>query len=150
MAKFVYKLQNILNVKSKIEEQAKNEYAIMKIALDEEIEKLDVLLNRKSSYEEKLRGEVKHVLNIRDINFCREAIQTLEYYIEEQKRNIKLAENRLERARIKMNEAMIDRKTHEKLKEHAFDEFVREVNHEESKETDELVSFKYNNNSEDE
>lgn len=149
MAKFIYKLQNILNVKSKIEEQAKNDYAIMKIALDEEIDKLNVLIKRKGSYEDKLRGEVEHVLNIRDINFCREAIQTLEYYIEEQKRKVKLAENRLERARIKMNEAMIDRKTHEKLKEHAFDDFVREVNQVEGKETDELVSFKYNN-SEDE
>ena len=39
---------------------------------------------------------------------------------------------------------MIERKTHEKLKENKFEEFVKEVNDEENKVTDELVSFKYN------
>ena len=151
MAKFIYKLQNILNVKSKIEEQAKNEYAIAKLYLDEEIDKLNSLVARKAIYEEKLRNQVEHVLNIKEINLCSQAIKTLEYHVEEQEHNVKLAENKLERARVKMNEAMIDRKTHEKLKENAFDEFLKELTHEENKETDELVSYKYNNfeNSED-
>ncbi len=145
MAKFIYKLQSILNIKSKIEEQAKNEYAIAKHHLDEEYDKLHYLVLKKTSYEDKLRGEVEYILKIKEITRCHQAIKTMEYHIEEQKRNIKLAEKRLERARIKMNEAMIERKTHEKLKENAFEEFKKEVTHEEYKETDELVSYKYNN-----
>ena len=39
---------------------------------------------------------------------------------------------------------MIDRKTHEILKEKAFDEFKKEAEKEESKAVDELVSFTHN------
>ena len=41
---------------------------------------------------------------------------------------------------------MKDRKIHEKLKEKAFDEFKLELNDQEKKEIDELVSFNYNDN----
>jgi flagellar FliJ protein len=40
---------------------------------------------------------------------------------------------------------MVDRKTHEKLKEHKFEEFKRELAVEENKEIDQLVSYKFNN-----
>ncbi len=146
MAKFIYKLQSVLNIKLKVEEQAKNEYAIAKNYLDQENDKLTCIISRKASYEEKLRGQVEHILNIKDINLCRQAIKTLEYHIEEQQRNVKLAEKKLERARVHMNHAMIERKTHEKLKENAFEEFMMELNHEENKETDELVCYKYSDN----
>ena len=36
---------------------------------------------------------------------------------------------------------------HEKLREHAFEEFLDEIDREESKITDELVSYTYFNNS---
>ena len=49
----------------------------------------------------------------------------------------------LERARGKLNEAVAERKIHEKLKENSFEEFVHEVNAAESKEIDELVSYTY-------
>ena len=44
------------------------------------------------------------------------------------------------------DEAMVERKTHEKLKEKAFEEFKQELLHEESKEIDELVSYTYHDN----
>ena len=39
---------------------------------------------------------------------------------------------------------MVDRKTQEILKDKAFEEFKRELEAAESKEVDEVVSFKYN------
>lgn len=39
---------------------------------------------------------------------------------------------------------MMERKTHEKLKERAFEKFKEELKAEESKEIDQLVSFTYN------
>ena len=41
---------------------------------------------------------------------------------------------------------MIERKTYEKLKENAFEDFKKEIEVAEQKEIDELVSFKFNNN----
>lgn len=61
-----------------------------------------------------------------------------------QKRNIALAQKNLDIARGKLNQVMVDRKTQEILKDKAFEEFKRELEATESKEVDEVVSFKYN------
>ena len=63
---------------------------------------------------------------------------------EQQKKKIDRAKKEVELARIKLNEVMIDRKTHEKLKERAFDEFKQELSDTEAKEVDEIVSFNFN------
>jgi flagellar FliJ protein len=54
------------------------------------------------------------------------------------------AELELNDARQKLNEVMVERKTHEKLREKAFEKFKQELKDSESKEIDELVSFTYN------
>ena len=51
--------------------------------------------------------------------------------------------NELSSAREKLNEAMKERKTYEKLKENAFEDFKKELNAEEQKEINELVSFRF-------
>ena len=43
MAKFIYRMQNILNLKLKLEEQQKMEFAAARKRLDEEEEKLELL-----------------------------------------------------------------------------------------------------------
>ncbi len=45
-----------------------------------------------------------------------------------------------------MVEAMKERKIQEKLREKAFDRFLKEIADEESKMVDELVAYKYNSN----
>ena len=51
------------------------------------------------------------------------------------------AKNILEQKRVKLQIAMQERKTQEKLYENAFEEFMREENARESKEVDELTSY---------
>lgn len=48
MAKFIFKMESILSVKEKLEEQAKAEYSIEIMKLRQEEEKLEELENRKS------------------------------------------------------------------------------------------------------
>lgn len=55
-----------------------------------------------------------------------------------------MAQKNLDIARGKLNQVMVDRKTQEILKDKAFEEFKRELEATESKEVDEVVSFKYN------
>ena len=45
MAKFIYRMQNILNIKYKLEESAKQEYAEARQTLVAEEQKLDALKN---------------------------------------------------------------------------------------------------------
>ena len=51
------------------------------------------------------------------------------------------AEKALEEARKRLDSVMKDRKTHEKLREHAFERFKEELKAEEIKEIDELTSY---------
>jgi len=146
MAKFIYKMENILSIKFKLEEQAKSAFGQAKILLDKEEEKLKLLHDRKQEYEGILRGEINDVLDVREIIRCQEAIEILKYDIKIQQVCVNSAKQQVELARIKLNEAMIDRKIHEKLKETAFEEFKKEINSEEQKEVNELVSFTYGKN----
>lgn len=143
MAKFRYRMQNVLNIKLSMERQAKQQYAEASAKLREEEEKLNVLLRRKFEYEQKARELLKDSLNVREISQNNEAITRMEEFIIQQRRAVQTAMKNVEKARQKMTEVMQERKTHERLREKAFDEFLVEEKQHESKEIDELVSYTY-------
>ena len=146
MAKFVYRMQNILNIKEKLEEQARNEYAAQRAALNEAEDEEQRLRNWKKSYEEEALKLRTDSLNLRDIEENANAIATLEGMIKDQQKVVRQEEDKLEERRAELEEAIKERKTQDKLKEHAFDEFKAEVNHQEAKEIDELTSYTYGSN----
>lgn len=143
MARFRYRMQNILNVKQKLETQARNEFAIASQKVREEEEKLNELINRRSAYEAYLAELYKGNLDIVKIHETNEAIESMKGIIEDQRDNLKYAERVLEERRRELQDAMQDVKTHEKLKERQFDIFLKDEAAKESKEIDELVSYRY-------
>ena len=143
MAKFKYRMQSILEVKKKLEEQAKNEFAAARAVLNEEEEKLEQLKKRKEAYEDEGRALRENTLNIMDIIENKEALLRMDEFIADQQLNVKRAQDRMEEARLALQNAMQESKTQEKLREKAFEQFVKEENKRESKEIDELVSFTY-------
>ncbi|MBP8969051.1 MAG: flagellar export protein FliJ [Lachnospiraceae bacterium] len=143
MARFRYKMQNILSIKEKMETQAKQSFADAKRRLDAELETLEELLIRKREIE-KHAVEVLHGdLDMHEIEDSQMARIIIDQKIAEQRMNISKAETALENARSQLEEAVKERKTHEKLKEKQFDEFVREENRAESKTIDELTTYTY-------
>jgi len=143
MAKFRYSMQSILNIKMKMETQAKQEFSAAKNALDEEEKKLAVLKRRKAEYEEEGRTLRSGVLHVRDIEDNKNAILTMDQFIAEQRLEVKKAENKLEQARERLTDVMKERKTHETLREKAFESFLQEENRQEGKSIDELTSYTY-------
>lgn len=143
MAKFKYRMQSILDVKMKLEVQAKQEFSAAKAVLDEEEEKLGKLILRKNGYEEKAKELLAGTLQVQEIQDNKNAILKMDEYIELQKEQIKKVEKKLEAARVRLTELMQDRKMHEKLKERAFEEFLEDIKKQESKEVDELTSYTY-------
>ena len=143
MAKFKYRMQSILEVKKKLEEQAKNEFAAARAALNEAEDKLEQLKKRKEAYEDEGRALRESTLNIMDIIENKEALLRMDEFIADQQLNVKRAEERMEEARLALQTAMQESKTQEKLREKAFDQFMKEENARESKEIDELVSYTY-------
>lgn len=143
MARFRYSMQSILNIKLKMETQAKQEFSAARAALDEEEERLRALYDRKSGYEEMGVKLLSGTLKLREINENKMAIRCMEDYIERQQISVNMAEENLERAREKLTEVRMERKTHETLKEKAFEAFLMEEKRQESKEIDQLTSYTY-------
>lgn len=143
MAKFRYRMQSILEIKKKLEEQAKNEFSAARAALNEEEDKLEQLKKRKEAYEDEGRALRENTLNIMDIIENKEALLRMDEFIADQQLNVKRAQDRMEEARLALQNAMQESKTQEKLREKAFEQFVKEENKRESKEIDELVSYTY-------
>lgn len=146
MAKFIYKLQNILNIKLSMETQAKTAYAEAARKLDSEENKLNALFQKRMEYEEQCRKFSQAKLDIPSIQRCNSAIEITKDLIKKQIVAVRVAEKNLDAARNRLNDAMKERKTYEKLKDNSFQVFMQELNAEEKKEIDELVSFNYNDN----
>ena len=136
-------MQNILNVKDKLETQAKNEFAIAAAKEREEEEKLNALKARRDGYEAELKRLVEATLNVTSIKEAEDALEVIKYHVRMQELNLAAARQELEVARQKLTAAMQDRKTHERLKEKQFEQFVAEEAAKESKEIDELVSYRF-------
>lgn len=151
MAKFIFKMQNILAVKYKLEDQAKSRYGMAMTKLREEEKILEGLQLRRNQYEMQLKEKVADTttgLHIMEIRQLEDAVETMKYKITIQKLALNRAMHQVELARMQLDEAMKERKTYEKLREKAFEEFKKEVESEERKEVDELVSFKFRNSGE--
>jgi len=146
VAKFLYKLQNILSIKVSLETQSKTAYAEASNKLDIEETNLNNLLQKRLGYEEQCRQLSKAILDIPSIQRCNRAMDITKELIKKQIVTVKVAEKNLDLARNRLNNAMKERKTYEKLKENSFEVFMQEINKDEKKEIDELVSFNYNDN----
>ena len=149
MAKFIYRMQNILDIKYKIESQARSHYSNMQAKLMEEESKLEQMFAYKKELEDNYREFATGPLKMRELADAKNAIEFQRKAIKSQLVEVKVANKNLENARIRLNEVIKDRKTHEKLRENAFEEFLQELSEEEKKEIDELVSYKYSPQDED-
>lgn len=143
MTKFTFRLESILSIKLKLEEQAKMEFGAAKMKLSEEQDKLEGLYNKKSGYENDLKKLYSEDLDIKRINGTARAIEIVDEQIKLQKYAVKRAEKQVDLATQKLNTVMQERKSMEKLREKRFAEYMREYNEEESKQTDELISYQY-------
>ncbi len=144
MAKFKYRMQNILDIKLKLESQAKIAYGIANQKYLAEQKKLQELILRRTGYERELKNLMTGNLDLRKVSQARADVNTMKTLVRRQMMAVHKAEIELNEARKKLNEIMMERKTHEKLREKAFEQFKEEIKESESKEIDELVSFTYN------
>ena len=117
MARFHYSMQSILDIKLKLEDQAKQEFANAKAALDQEEERLDHLIQRRKGYERRAQELLAGTLDLMEIEENKTAILSMDIFIQEQHVRVAAAERVLEQAREKLTEIMKERKTHENLKE---------------------------------
>ena len=143
MAKFFYSMQNILDIKLKLEETAKQEYSEARMRLSAEEEKLALLEKRRDSYYREYQEALQGNLDFLKIEECRYSLDIMGDMIIKQNDVIKQRSKELELVRQKLNQVMQERKMHEKLKEKQFDTFKQEINAQENKETDEVAGYQF-------
>ncbi len=138
-------MQNILELKQKLEEQEKANFGMATARFNEEQQKLRELMIRQAGYEKRLKELSIGEINIKEIKTCKSAITSMKVALRDQMIEVSKAQKAMENARKKLNAIMMERKMHEKLREHAFEEFVAQVDYEENKITDEIVSSRFFN-----
>lgn len=146
MTKFVYRMQAILNLKLKLEEQAKAAFSLANGKLKEEERKLEKIQDEITGYKDKIRVMSTTYLDLAELKRCSEAVEIKKMQAGEQKKRIRAAERNVEIARKKLNDIMVERKTQEILREKAFEEYKKELGAEENKAVDELTSYQFNSN----
>lgn len=145
MKKFQYSMENILEIKLKLEDQAKIAYAMARMQLTAEEQKLAEFEQRKAIYEDNLRKLRMARLDLVELRHCEDAMDIMAAKIKQQTMLVKSARQRLETARIRFLNAMVERKTQDKLKEKAWEAYMQEYEEEEQKEINELNSFRHSN-----
>ena len=143
MAKFIYRMQNILDIKYKLEETEKQNFAAALQRLRNEEEKLQHLVMRRDRYASEYEQLLVGKLDFLKIEQCANAIDFLNEKITDQEQVIRNRSKELEQARQKLNQVIQERKMHEKLKEKQFEQCLQELSMQEIKEIDEVVSYQY-------
>ncbi len=143
MAKFVFRLNSILNLKLKLEEQEKIAYSLAAARVREEEEKLRALIFKREELINNKRMLLSGMISAKELNLTENAIKSTDGKISEQTLILKKAEKNLDNARIKLNNAIKERKIYEKLKEHAYESWLKDLEHTEQLEINELVSFRH-------
>ena len=143
MPKFRYRMQSILDIKIKLEEQARNEFAQAQAALMEQEEKKQRLEAQKAAYEEEGKRLRSDMLSVRELRENKIAIEAMKDKIRLQDIEIIKATNFLESKREALSKVMQERKMHEKLREKALEEYFEEEKASETKSIDEITSYSY-------
>ncbi len=147
MAVYKYKMQGVLDIKEKLETQSKQEFANANLKLMEEVALLEQIRQRKQEYiDEGVQLRLK-VIDPVAIDINKRSVEVMEDNEKAQEREVAVARKNVEAARKKMMDARTETKIYEKLKENDFKEFMIEEGKAESKEIDELNSFRFSEKS---
>ncbi|SFG00368.1 flagellar FliJ protein [Lachnospiraceae bacterium C7] len=146
MAKFVYSMQNVLEIKKKLETQAKLAFSQANNKYLQEQANLMELQLKKTEYDDLLKTELEGNIDVKKVTVARKNVNTMKTLIRYQSMEVVKAKKKLEEEREKLQQIMQERKTHELLREKAFEEFKKEIAREEAKEIDGLISFTYSGN----
>ena len=144
MARFVYRMQSVLNIKQQTENQTKMEFAVAQSELNEQLDILDEYIRRKEAYleeAEELRNEER--LKLQEILDNQYATAQMDVMIKHQSQVVQQYEDRVEKVRVRLTRNIQERKMQETLRDRAFAEFLEEEKQEEAKENDQRTSFTY-------
>ncbi|MCL1989023.1 MAG: flagellar export protein FliJ [Firmicutes bacterium] len=143
MAKFVFRLQSYLGVKEQMENLKKNEYGVALRHLEEEKQRKRLLEQELQENVTELKNSVRRIIAPPEIRRYNNRIQVLQTWIVEQDLRIKAAEEFAEKKRLELVETMKEKKSLETVKEHSYEEYLKDEQRAEQAVVDGIVSYRY-------
>ena len=116
MARFVYRMQSVLNIKEKTEGQVKMEFASAQSELNKQLDILEEYIRRKEDYlteAEELRNAES--LKLQDILDNQYATAQMDVMIAHQSKVVAKQQDVVEKIRIRLTRAIQERKMQERL-----------------------------------
>ncbi|MFV0440928.1 MAG: flagellar export protein FliJ [Lachnospirales bacterium] len=149
MKGFDFKLQTVLELKSKIEEQRKIELGFATQKYEKQLLILKDLFARKSDANKMKKKLVESTVNIVEFANYTNYIERLDKDIVKQEETVKKEEENLNLAKKNLYDVMQERKAYEKLKEKKLEIYKKEMLSKEQKNVDEIVTYNHSKNRED-
>lgn len=144
MAKFIFPMEQILNIKRKLERQEQIKLGEVMRKLSAAMQMLQIIgFKQKDALDKYQKTVMSGQLIHSEVKKLGDSINYYHNAYKSQEELIKDLENEVEEARRKLQEAVKERKTYEILREKAYEAYLEEEKQEEAKIVDEIVSYKY-------
>ena len=142
---FRFKLQRLLDLKLKQEDEKKNQIATLMQAIKTKEDELEALISEKKQKEFSLNDNRKRGISILEIRNINQYLLFLDKKINTLRIEIRSMESNLNQKRQEYLELQKERKTFEKLKEKDYEKYLYNEKKEEEKMIDQIVTFNKNN-----
>lgn len=146
MARFRFSMQNLLNIKYKVEDQYQMEYGKAIQSRDSQIKKVaeirELIQNTNHRFFEKQSGSFQ----VKDLKMVQDKLTFLRERERDARSELKKREELVVLWRERLASAMQDRKTYEILRDKAYERYLEEEKQQEMKRMDEQSSFKFSKN----
>lgn len=140
---FKFKLQSVLEYRLNIEEKILNEFSDLKRILEEKKAVLKALIDERNRLMDELRNMQRSVMRSDDVASLVTYVENLRLKEKEQKNIIHQANEKVEQKRQELIEAVKKRKIMENLRDRHAEEYRKNLNELEQKNSDEMSVLKY-------
>ena len=143
MTKFKFKLESLLNVRKKLEDNLKNELGKAIQVLEHEKDLLCVLEKEMDECRRDLGMAFNGKITVEEIKKYNLYIDVISTKIKAQKDRVNKARNYVDKIREELLKVVKDRQILEKYKEKKYSDYIGELAKEEQKTNDEITSYKF-------
>lgn len=147
---FKFRFESILNLKTRMEDMKKAEFKSISEKLEEEKEKLKMLMQERELQYEKIKKQNGSAITKQEFINYNNYINLLKKKINLQKNVVLEVSEKLEKVRAELVKVSQEKKMFETLKEKKKEEYLKEYYKKEQETVDNLTSFKYGRSENDE
>lgn len=143
MQKFIFKLEPLYEYRQRLEEISQKEFAEALQKLNREEAMLNELKDAYRRASGELDSKKEACVEVDQYHIYADYFRSLKSHMDEQERIIRLFRDELETRRVELLEASRSKKVIEKMKEKSFGAFVEDMNRQEQKITDDIVTSRF-------